>query len=57
MNNRLVLQLPAKISPKEGEVFEAMIDSVNDKTVRLNFNHPLAGKELHFSVKIIELRV
>lgn len=45
-----------QLKSKEGEVFEAMIDSVNDKTVRLNFNHPLAGKELHFSVKIIELR-
>jgi FKBP-type peptidyl-prolyl cis-trans isomerase SlyD len=24
--------------------------------VQLNFNHPLAGKELQFDVKILELR-
>jgi FKBP-type peptidyl-prolyl cis-trans isomerase SlyD len=22
----------------------------------LNFNHPLAGKELHFSVEVVDLR-
>ncbi len=34
----------------------ARIDEVNDKNVRLNMNHPLAGKELHFSVEITNLR-
>ncbi len=32
------------------------IDEVNDKNIRLNMNHPLAGKELHFSVQIANLR-
>jgi FKBP-type peptidyl-prolyl cis-trans isomerase SlyD len=34
----------------------ARIDEVNDKNIRLNMNHPLAGKELHFSVQIAALR-
>jgi FKBP-type peptidyl-prolyl cis-trans isomerase SlyD len=34
----------------------ARIDEVSDKNVRLNMNHPLAGKELHFSVQIANLR-
>jgi len=34
----------------------ARIESVEDETVRLNFNHPLAGDELHFNVKIVNLR-
>ena len=34
----------------------ARIDQVGDTTVRLDFNHPLAGKELHFAVKIAGLR-
>jgi FKBP-type peptidyl-prolyl cis-trans isomerase SlyD len=34
----------------------ARIDSVGDDMVKLNFNHPLAGKELHFSVKVVGLR-
>jgi FKBP-type peptidyl-prolyl cis-trans isomerase SlyD len=34
----------------------ARIDRVDDQSVRLDFNHPLAGKELHFSVKVVGLR-
>ncbi len=34
----------------------ARIDSISDENVRLNMNHPLAGKELHFDVKIASLR-
>jgi FKBP-type peptidyl-prolyl cis-trans isomerase SlyD len=34
----------------------ARIDEVTDTNVRLNMNHPLAGKELHFSVEITNLR-
>jgi FKBP-type peptidyl-prolyl cis-trans isomerase SlyD len=34
----------------------AHIDQVGETTVRLDFNHPLAGKELHFAVKIAGLR-
>lgn len=40
----------------EDEEYEATVVSVNKDTVRLNFNHALAGKELHFSVKILEIR-
>jgi FKBP-type peptidyl-prolyl cis-trans isomerase SlyD len=29
---------------------------VEGETVRLNFNHPLAGDELHFNVKVVSLR-
>ena len=41
---------------EEGEEFEAYITSADNETVHLNFNHPLAGKELHFSVEVIGLR-
>jgi FKBP-type peptidyl-prolyl cis-trans isomerase SlyD len=34
----------------------ARIDQIAADHVRLNMNHPLAGKELHFSVQIAELR-
>lgn len=39
-----------------GQPRYARIDSVGDDTVTLNFNHPLAGDELHFNVKIVEVR-
>lgn len=35
---------------------KARIDSATEDEVRLNFNHPLAGKELLFHVDILELR-
>jgi FKBP-type peptidyl-prolyl cis-trans isomerase SlyD len=40
----------------EGDVLEARIDKIEEDSVRLDFNHPLAGKELHFDVKVIALR-
>jgi FKBP-type peptidyl-prolyl cis-trans isomerase SlyD len=40
----------------EGQARYARIDAVDGDTVTLNFNHPLAGDELHFNVKIVGLR-
>ena len=40
----------------EGNARYARIDSVAEETVTLNFNHPLAGDELHFHVKVVALR-
>ncbi|CAG1016542.1 FKBP-type peptidyl-prolyl cis-trans isomerase SlyD [Anaerolineales bacterium] len=34
----------------------AFVESFDDETVRLDFNHPLAGAELHFNVKVVGLR-
>ncbi len=34
----------------------ARIENVDDANIRLNMNHPLAGKELHFEVKIADIR-
>ena len=34
----------------------ARIDTIDGDTVRLNFNHPLAGDQLHFNVKVVDLR-
>ena len=37
----------------DGESFPGMISEVKDKTVVVDFNHPLAGKELNFDIKIV----
>jgi FKBP-type peptidyl-prolyl cis-trans isomerase SlyD len=39
-----------------GQPRYARIDTVEDDTITLNFNHPLAGDELHFNVKVVGLR-
>ena len=39
-----------------GQSRYARIDAVEGDNVTLNFNHPLAGKELHFNVKVVNIR-
>jgi FKBP-type peptidyl-prolyl cis-trans isomerase SlyD len=45
-----------QVQNQAGQPMYARITTVGDKSVRLDFNHPLAGKELHFSVKVVNLR-
>ena len=58
-------KMPKDVEPKVGMVLEmqdekgtafpATVAEVGDKTVKLNFNHPLAGKELKFDVKVVAI--
>lgn len=65
------MDVPLKNFPKDMDVKEgvelsvrddsgqsryARVDTVEGETARLNFNHPLAGDELHFNVKVVSLR-
>lgn len=45
-----------QIKDQSGDIMDARIDAVNEETVRLDFNHPLAGKQLNFSVQVVSLR-
>lgn len=44
------------ITDENGEHQAAYVMSFDDKTVKLDFNHPLAGAVLNFYVKVVELR-
>ena len=44
------------VRDESGQSRYARIDAIDGDTVRLNFNHPLAGDELHFNVKVVGLR-
>ena len=46
-----------QLTDKEGDELEAYIVSASKDMVRLNFNHPLAGKPLYFAVQIADLRL
>jgi len=48
--------LELTVRDDSGEGRYARIERVEGETVRLNFNHPLAGDELHFDVKVVALR-
>jgi FKBP-type peptidyl-prolyl cis-trans isomerase SlyD len=45
-----------QLQNEDGHPMYARIDEINDDTVVLDFNHPLAGKELHFDVTIVAVR-
>ncbi|MCA9407256.1 MAG: peptidylprolyl isomerase [Candidatus Omnitrophica bacterium] len=57
--------LPPEVEPQKGMVLQmttqtgqalpGIIEEVKDETVALNFNHPLAGQELAFKIKIVEI--
>jgi FKBP-type peptidyl-prolyl cis-trans isomerase SlyD len=45
-----------QVKDQEGEVRYATITAVGDEKVQLDFNHPLAGKELNFEITVVGLR-
>ena len=71
INENLVHEIPRSEFPKDEKIEEGMtfqaqaahgpvlirVKSVNDNdTVTVDLNHPLAGEQLHFDVKVVEVR-
>lgn len=48
--------LELSVRDDSGQARYARVDTIDGDNVTLNFNHPLAGDELHFNVKVIGLR-
>jgi FKBP-type peptidyl-prolyl cis-trans isomerase SlyD len=44
------------MSDSEGNHLRGVIRSVSDEAIEMDFNHPLAGTDLHFSGSIAEVR-
>ncbi|MCG8411931.1 MAG: peptidylprolyl isomerase [Bacteroidales bacterium] len=40
----------------EGNKFNGLVIEIKDETVTMDFNHPLAGDDLHFKGNILEVR-
>lgn len=53
----LEIGAPLHVRDEQGQVRRAYVDQVGIETVRLNLNHPLAGKDLHFRATIAGLRI
>ncbi|MBT3313363.1 MAG: peptidylprolyl isomerase [Anaerolineae bacterium] len=45
-----------QVQNEEGQPAYARIEEIENNIALLNFNHPLAGKELLFAVKVIDIR-
>ena len=60
--NEIPKDIPVKLGVEltvrneDGELLDARIVSVSKDSVQLDFNHPLAGKDLDFEVTVVELR-
>ncbi|SMD31948.1 FKBP-type peptidyl prolyl cis-trans isomerase /Apo-metallochaperone SlyD [Reichenbachiella faecimaris] len=46
--------LPMK--DQEGNPLQGLVKEITDEHVRMDFNHPMAGKDLFFSGEVIEVR-
>jgi len=52
----LEIGVQLQLRDEDGDEFEAYVEEVQEKVVILNFNHPLAGKELSFSITVVDIR-
>jgi FKBP-type peptidyl-prolyl cis-trans isomerase SlyD len=48
--------LELEMKDKDGDLVYARIVSIGKTRVKMDFNHPLAGKDLNFEITILELR-
>lgn len=70
-NEIYIKELPKESVPKEldlkkgmllifkrqdGLQMPATLVEINDKTIKVDFNHPLAGKKLKFTVKLVAIK-
>jgi FKBP-type peptidyl-prolyl cis-trans isomerase SlyD len=44
------------LTDQEGNQFQGMVAAVADTTVKIDFNHPMAGVDLYFSGKVESIR-
>jgi len=55
-NSLLVVGTFIPMQDGQGNMYNGKVLEVTDSTVQIDFNHPLAGQNLHFSGEVIEVR-
>lgn len=53
-HEKLVLGSMLEVSLEDGQALEVQVVEISDDSVVLDGNHPLAGKELHFEITLLE---
>jgi FKBP-type peptidyl-prolyl cis-trans isomerase SlyD len=52
----LEVGLPLFGQGENGETIQVVVKAVNEETVTIDYNHPLAGKDLVFDVNVLDVR-
>jgi FKBP-type peptidyl-prolyl cis-trans isomerase 2 len=52
---KLELDAVVEFKTPTGDSYVGCIDSINGDDIRVNFNHPLAGADVSFQVKVLEI--
>jgi peptidylprolyl isomerase len=47
--------MPLQLVNKQGKAIPVVVTEILDKSVRLDANHPLAGKVLYFDLELVEI--
>ena len=55
-NFDLKLGRPMRMQDDKGNIFTGVAVAITNETVKMNLNHPLAGKDLLFETKVTDLR-
>ena len=55
-NEEIVLGAMVPMSDNEGNHLRGIVLEIKDELVKMDFNHPLAGTDLHFEGTILEVR-
>ena len=45
-----------RLDMPDGQALEGQVTALNHAKATVNFNHPLAGKTLHFDVKVVDIQ-
>jgi peptidylprolyl isomerase len=53
-SDQLILGSMLEVSLEDGQSLEVQVVELSETTVVLDGNHPLAGKELHFEIELLE---
>ena len=53
---KIELGRPMRLQDEKGHIFTGVAMALTDESVKINLNHPLAGKSLLFKTKINDLR-
>jgi FKBP-type peptidyl-prolyl cis-trans isomerase SlyD len=55
-SERFVIGTMVPMQTSDGQRLNGIINNIDENTITMNFNHPLAGRDLHFTGNVIEVR-